>query len=741
MNAGGAPRVAAVALVSAATLAFEVLLVRVFSITQYHHFAYMAIGVAMFGIGASGTLVALRRPLERAAAGGCVGWALAGTALALIVCPALALRIRLDPTQLVWESGQWPRLLAVYLLLALPFACGSLVVLLALAAEPGRTGRIYGASLLGSGIGAAFGAFVLVRPPWPLHVTPYKELPQVEAYPGARRVAEHFGPLGWVVAARAPAFRWAPGLSLGYRGAVPRQTALFVDGALAGAATDSLGGVPELLDWLPAAVPYALGRRERVLVIGAGGSLDVELALAHGARRVTALELNPDLARLGAAALRGDERAVWVVGDARSYVARTSERFDLVAIGPGGAFGGAVAGVHALGEDFLHTREAYAQSLRRLGGNGVLALTRWLTTPAREAVRVILTAAEALDRVQAGAAGRGLVVMHGWGTVTVLIKPSLFTAAELALLQAWTRGRQFDLDWYPGLTAPLEGLHQLGEPVLFRAAAAAVAGPAAAAWFAAEYPFWVAPAADARPYPHQFLRLRSLGRLLARPRGDWLPFAEWGSLALVATLGQGVVLALLLLALPAALARGPGRRPPARVVLYFAAIGLGYLAAELAAVQQLGLLLGHPVYAVAAALAAFLVGSGLGSVWSDRVRADRAWRAGAALLALLAAYAVSLLGVVHLAQGAPLLARVVVALLALGPPAFLMGLPFPLGLRALVGERTAVLAWAWAANGFASVIAAPLAALIALGAGSRVLFLFAAAAYGVAALAALRVRV
>ena len=208
----------------------------------------------------------------------------------------------------------------------------------------------------------------------------------------------------------------------------------------------------------------------------------------------------------------------------------------------------------------------------------------------------------------------------------------------------------------------------------------------------------------------------------------------------MATLGQGVVLALLLLALPAALARGPGRRPRARVVLYFAAIGLGYLAAEIAAVQQLGLLLGHPVYAVAAALAAFLVCSGLGSVWSDRVRADRAWRAGAALLALLAVYAAILLGVVHRAQGAPLPARVAVALLALGPPALLMGLPFPLGLRALVGERTAVLAWAWAANGFASVIAAPLAALIALGAGSRVLFLFAAAAYGVAALAALRVR-
>ena len=775
-------------------MAFEILLVRVFAIEYFHHFAYMAIGVAMLGFGASGTLWALAGRAGPDAAHRWFARAAVLAALSLVASPTLVHLIDLDPTQLPWDVGQWRRLAAVYVLLALPFGLGSLAVLLALTLERDRPGRIYGASFLGAGLGAALSlavlwiafparalalpavlaslgavaaarsvkpsataaagaalavtiaAFAFLRPLWQIAVTQYKGLPQVEAYPDARRVAERTSPLGWVVAVDAPAFRYAPGLSLVFRGDFPPQTALFVDGQIAGAAGhwDRGGSAVALLAWLPSAAPYALGNRRQVLVIGAGGGTEAWNALAHGARNVTAVELHPDLIELTQTLApprgRPGTRVEWVAGDARSYVARARERFDLVTLGPAGGFGAAAAGVHSLNEDFLHTVEAYEAYLARLSDRGVLAVTRWLTVPPRDIVRVILTAAEALRRSRPFPAGAapGLAVVRSWGTATVLVKPSGLTSVEIEALRRWATERRFDLDWHPGLRAPAPAaaFNVLDEPTLFLAAAAAAAGPERAARFAASYPFAVAPADDARPYPHHFLRTRSLGAFLRASRGSWLPFAEWGYIALLATLGQSVALAALLMVLPVAgRSRATRDRPTPALLGYFTAIGLGYLAAEIAAIQQLGLLLGHPVYAVAAVLAVFLVCSGAGSVWSDRVSAARGRIAAMGLAALLVIYGGLLLDLVHLLQPAHAVVRAGVVVLVLAPPAFLMGVPFPVGLRALAGPPAgdAGVAWAWAANGFASVVAAPLAALIALELGSAALFLVAAAAYAAAA--------
>ena len=761
----------------------------------------MAIGVAMLGVGASGTLVATLGAPRATRGEAWFAWAAILTAVSLVASPALVHVVPLDATRLAWDAGPWAALALVYVLLAVPFGLGALATLLALTIEPERSGRLYGASFAGAGLGAALAVAVLwvaspgralavpavvavvgavvaagngkgetgsvrlgshvsrvpflvsrwlpwlvvastllalVHPPWRLTITPYKGLPQVEAYPNARRVAEATSPVGWVVAVDAPAFRFAPGLSLGYSGPFPRQTALFVDGELAGAATwwDETPGAGDLLDWLPTALPYAAGAPAEVLVVGAGGGLEVANALQHGAGRVTAVELSADLVHLArathvAADSGAAARVRWVVGDARGYLERTSARFDLITIGPGGAPGAAAGGVHALDQNFLHTVDAYTAYLGRLSDEGVLAVTRWLTVPPREPVRVILTAAAALRRGRPAALGRGLVVARSWGTATVLAKPAGFDDAEISALRRWATARGFDLDWYPGGTGPGATFHVLDQPTLFEAARAAVTSPAAAAAFAAAYPFDVAPVDDRRPYPQHFLRPTALGAFLAAGRGSWLPFAEWGYVALLATLAQSLVLGGLLLLLP--LVRR-GRAPPSRLVIaYFACLGLGYLAAEIAVIQQLELLLGHPVYAVAAALAAFLVCSGAGAWWSDRLNAARSRPVAVTTVVLLGIGAVSLLAVVQALQGAPLAVRVAVAAVVLAPLATLMGMPFPLGLRALKSGEPAPVAWVWAANGFASVVAAPLAALVALEAGSPVLLLGAAACYGGAA--------
>jgi MFS family permease len=156
------------------------------------------------------------------------------------------------------------------------------------------------------------------------------------------------------------------------------------------------------------------------------------------------------------------------------------------------------------------------------------------------------------------------------------------------------------------------------------------------------------------------------------------------------------------------------------------------MAVEIAAIPPLSLVLGHPVYAVAAVLATLLVCSGVGSMWSDRFNPNRRRRVGIILAVMLAAGAVCLWPLAHALETAPLPLRLGGVLVALVPLGLLMGMPFPLGLRSLAPGAGGI-AWAWASNGFASVVAAPLGALVAIEAGTNTLLFLAAAAYALGA--------
>jgi hypothetical protein len=264
----------------------------------------------------------------------------------------------------------------------------------------------------------------------------------------------------------------------------------------------------------------------------------------------------------------------------------------------------------------------------------------------------------------------------------------------------------------------------------------------------------VRPATDDRPYFFHFYRWRALPLMLRTFRQSWIPFSEWGYLILVATLAQATLLGILLIVSPLSLLHrrippvdSPVSRPRSRgtvrlrVLLYFLALGLGYLFVEMALIQRLVFFLADPIYAVAVVLADLLFVSGLGSAF-----AARQLRKGisATRLASLAAIVVAVTGTVY-ALGLhtiltpllswPLSARMALAFTVILPFAA-MGMPFPLVLRQLGQTRAELLPWAWAINGCASVVAGPLATLLALGAGLPIVLLVASACYAVAALLA-----
>lgn len=735
---------AAVGAITAAMLALEVLLLRAFAIQYFHHVAWAVIAIAMLGGGASGTLLLVARDATRGRERPLFAWAAGTFAVLLAAAPWLALRLPFEPAELAWRAGAWGTLLGLYVVLALPFAAGTAAVILAMQAEPARTPALYGANLAGSGAGALLGVLLFFLPaPWTLRVTPFKALPQVEAHPGAVRLAERWSPLGWLVAVETPAFHHAPGLSLGFRGAVPPQVAIFVDGEMVGAATrwraDPAGAA--FVRHLPSAIAWQLEGRRRVLVLGAGPGLEVLAALAHGADRVVAVELDRRMIALSGSLLDArsdvyrDPRVEVVIGDARSFAARSREQFDLVVVAPGDPFGATAAGVHALAEDYLTTVGALRAYLRLLAPGGVLSVTRWVRTPPRDNVRMILTAGAALRAAGDTAPGAHLAFFRNWAAGTLLVRPAGFTTGEAAHLRAAAATRLLDTDWL-GAPPPVgqADVNLLERPVYREAAAAVAAGPVSAGAFAASYAFDVRPATDDRPYFSHFLRLGLLSRLVTLGAPSWLPFAEWGYVAVLATLLLGAPAAVVML-LPAALAvRRSTDIPLARIAAYFGAIGLGYLLVEMAFIQTLQRLLGHPVYAVSAALAAFLVCSGAGSWWSARLAPS--WKPAGVVALIVAAELALAPAVVNGAQGLALPSRLLLALVLMAPLAAAMGAPFPTGARLLVGARPGALAWAWAANGFASVIASSLAMLLAIEFGWRWVLLGGGACYAGAALAA-----
>ena len=624
----------------------------------------------------------------------------------------------------------------IFLLDALPLADALRVVGVVGAASGGivllwgRARRLArGCALLAVAAGLALPAALpdhWLRP----HPSPYKGLSLALTAPDAGIVAERHGPLGWLAAVESPTvpFRHAPGLSLLAPAGPPEQIGLFTDGGALSAITPADADL-RYLEAETAALPYHLVDRPRALVLGAGGGAEVLRALHHGARAVDAVELNPDVLAvvremLGAPGAAWEGKRVRThLADARSFAARSSEEWDLIQIALVDSFSAAAAGVHALDESLLYTVEAFETFLERLAPEGVLAVTRWLKLPPRDSLKLLWTARQALEARGVSDPASRLAMIRGWKTTTLVVGARPFGAGAIAGLRAFATDYAFDLVWHPGLAEADANRHnRLAEPEFYRAAAA-ILGPEPEE-FATRYKFALRPATDDRPFFFHSLKWATLPELLALRAQGGLPLVEWGFVILAATLVQGAIAAVVLILLPllALRARHAADAPtPARwrVVLFFASLGLAFLFIEIAFMQRFAVFLGHPLYAIAVVLAGLLLFAGLGAGATEWLaRAARRWPpitlAAAGIVVVGGAYLGLLPYVFEAAQGWPTSARIAVALALLGPIGFLLGMPFPLGLKALGERAPALVPWAWGINACASVVSASLATFIAL---------------------------
>lgn len=785
-----------VAILSAGVLAYEVLLTRLLSIVQWHHFAYMIISLALLGFGASGTFLTFagRRLTARFARVFAVNASL--FALSSVGCFLIVQSLPLNLLEITWGADQLLWLGLSYVLLMLPFFFAANCIALTFMRFPEVLASTYASDLGGAAIGcgavlwmlhaaapgavlapvAAAGALaaivtgvqgrsarwsasigVLVVAGYLLHGSPlelryseYKGLAQTERVSGATVVTSLASPLGVLTVVENPKvpFRHAPGLSIAAPAAIPEQVAIYTDADSATMLTRYDGDRDTIayMDRMSSALPYHLAGVESVLVLGAGAGSDVLQALYHGAERVTAVELNAQLVsfvRDEYAEFSGniyrDSRVDVRIAEARDFVTRDTRRYDLIQMTGLDAFGASASGLRALNENYLYTVEALQAYLDRLAPDGLIAITRWVDLPPRDALKLFATAVTALQARGVDDAGLRLAWVRSWNSITLVIKNGAFTREQIDAVRGFAEDRRFDVAYYPGMSREEANRYNVLASPQFFDAAIALLGPERER-FLSGYKFRISPSSDDRPFHFHFFKWRHFPEMLAlRARGG-MGLLELGYIVLIAALVQAALVGVVLIVLPLLWMRRDAATSASStwsrsmLVGYFLFIGLAFLFIEIAFIQVFVRFLGHPVYSVTIVLASFLlfaaVGSGLAELFRDAV-SDRSKLLGATgvIVVTCIAYVVLLPGVLTYFAGVSGVGRAVVVIALVAPLAVPMGMPFPLGMRSLRGAAADFVPWAWAINGCASVVSAVLAVVLAMHLGFTAVVLIAAALY------------
>ncbi|MEZ5353775.1 MAG: hypothetical protein R2762_14140 [Bryobacteraceae bacterium] len=756
-----------VAFTTLATLIVELALTRIFSVVFYYHLAFLAISIALFGLGAGGVFSYLVADWR----GGLYN-KLGILALADAAAVVLALGFLLTRTGDLSNAT----LAAVYLASALPFFFSGAVISLAIGETIDRVDRVYFFDL----IGAAAGCLLLI----PLLNSlngPNTVITAAVLFSVAGAIWFELGKSlrGRIIAVlvglalvglvaynaknRVIDIRYAKGQQLGAETFVKWNSysrialapergsdrmAIYIDAdASTGVANFDTSAWTEedrrkLLVQGPG-LAYAMRPGAKALIIGPGGGWDVTRALASGSKDITGVEINaiiadtimrerfPNLSRN--LYLRPDVHIF--VEDGRSFVRRSTEKYQVLQATLVDTWASTAAGAFALSENNLYTTDAFEDYLEHLTDDGLMAFTRWGFDPPRESLRLVTLAIDALERMGETEVWRHIVVarenvqlIDAWGaTDTVLISRKPFSDQDTAHAREVLREGGMKAVYLPGDGQDSSPFAKL---LLSKDRSTFLDG----------YPYDVSAVSDNRPFFFYTVQPRDLWQFFTATKKDSADYKINRAVPLLfglvgVTLGaMAVMLALPPLLLGSRLPREPGLR---LFLLLFVCIGTGYILIQVALIQKFVLFLGHPTRALWVIIFSMLVSSGAGSFYSRRFAGSGGGELGRVLIAVAALVAVLAFAVTPLtgwAVGWPLAARVITTIVLIAPVGFAMGMPFPTALGMLESRHPASVRWAWSINAAASVLGSALAIFFALYLGLRATLLLGGLLYVLALL-------
>jgi hypothetical protein len=775
-------------LVTLSSLMLEVLMTRIFSVTMWYHFAFMAISIAMFGMTVGAVVVYLlpgHFTPERAKG------QLAQHALLFSLWAVLSflvhVNVRFAP-EISWAG--LASLALTFCALAMPFIWAGICVTIALTRFPSQVSRLYAADLAGAAAGSFLLSFLLGPLDGPTAVifvaftagvgalcfaldakagklrwlalitclllagiaainTAIAEPKDkwlairwvkgvwegdlaLEKWSSYSRVAihRHFvtEPLGWGLSDRAPR-----------RGPL-RQLYMDIDATASSVLTEFNGELDglEFLKYDITNIAHFIRPRAHVLIVGTGGGRDILSALVFSQKKITGVEINGDIIHAVNQAF-GDftghldrrPEVTFINDEARSYLTRTRECYDLIQLSLIDTWSATAAGAFVLSENALYTMEAWKIFLDRLAPGGVLSVSRWFTQNPVEMYRLTNLAARALQEQGVRDPGAHIMVVRhmlgkydrALGVGTLLMNRRPFTAGEVAAVSEICRRMGFELVSAPGAASDR--------------AFAALASPAGSAAFASAFPLNIAPPTDDSPFFFNMLRLKDAFNLRLWLHSDRLPINSRAVLILGALLAIVLLLVALCVAVPLAMtAKRASFRGTLAFFLYFAGIGAGFMMIEVAQMQRLCVFLGHPNYGLTVVLFSLLLACSLGSFLTQRIDPASVRGPGirimAALLLVLFVFGRFTPALMMVFRGAVTPVRIVVAVCLLFPPGILMGTAFPLGMRMVRPSRAGMTPWYWGINGAMSVFASVLAVAISLNWGISTSFWTGLACYAAA---------
>ena len=766
-------------LVSFSALAFEVLLTRVFSIGQWNHLSFMVISIALFGFGASGTYLSIvdirgnrRRtfPVSRLSLG-----ALPCLYTAAAILSFLSLNnIPLDYFRLPVEPVQSLYLLAIFLLLALPFFFAGIIIAIGYTMKPENAGLVYFASMAGSALGAIVpvpliallgeeklivgialvplfpAVFAALKPlsgkdsklqrPWiwrtaviagsfgilcfstflmtpagnfviRVKPSPFKSLSQVLQIPKTRIVERKTGIRGRIERVKTPYIRFAPGLSLKYTEALPSQHAVFSDGDNQIVLYDfKKKKDSQFASAMLSFAGYFLAQTPENVLLVMAGGGSAVACAVASGARH--IKIIEQNPDL-ANMLRQQYRLPVIIDNPRGVLAQTDGRYDIIHVEN---WGYSMPGAAALNQQHLFTLGALVDYWDHLTATGVVIISRKLLLPPSDSLRLWGTAYKALKKNDIERPEAHLALLRNFDTFTLLISKSQI---DIERLLEFCDQNNFDPVFLEGMQPILANrFNKFDEPYHFqrisRLAAALRSGRQD--HFFRMYPLDIAPQSDRRPFPGRFLKWAKVKTLYKSLGSRFYVLLFSGEIVISVIFIEAIIVTICLLIIPLVLITGRIQRPNVSQAVYFLGVGAGFMFVELYFIKSFILIMGDPIISFTVVVSAILIFTSLGGLWVHNKRRQDIRFAMMALIGMLTLTVVGfeLLSARILKVSASL--RYIISILFLFPVGFLMGLPFPLGMQQ-IPDSPVQRAYAWSVNSCASVLSSIIAAQIAVSFG------------------------
>lgn len=750
-----------VCLVGMSGIILEIGLTRIFSISLWHHFAFLSISIALFGIGVSGVfLTAYPRVLEKNfyKALFFFTWLIS---IFNIVAFLIFTRINLDVRNL-GNSLNLGKFIIFYLFLALPFFFAGCVMSSIIRKKSEMVQKLYCWDMTGAGVGCLFVFFligvvggqgivvlssilsglagliisVMLKDKIPRHykilsgvgillfillfffagkifpipLPPDKALNYYTKIKGAKIVYSHWNSFSRVDAFEPiPRYTW--GLSPNFTGQMPPQIGITIDGDGFTSIVKFDGDIEkvEFPLYTLGSIVHGLNGKGDALIIGAGGGIDVLSSHKYGANEIDAVEINPDIVYLATRKFRKYSGNLFelpgirmITAEGRNYIKRKKKRYGLVYLPLVDSWAATYSGAYSLSENYLYTTEAFYDYLDHVSNGGYISISRWEYIPQKpyQTYRLCSLAMAASKRDLR----RSVVVTSHEKLYNFIWKNGEFTDKEIMFIKDFCRRGGFKINYLPGME---NDFTVLLDPLKTKA-------------FQESSYLDISAVTDDRPFFYLTDRWRNFFRYLANTIRKKTHFPVVFTIFLVILI-LSIVFSIIFIILPLKLKRiGKFKKSSLLFLVYFSLLGLAFMFIEITMMTKLILFLGHPVYSLSVVLFSLLVFTGIGSYLSSFFHCS-----GRKILF----FDISILCIIglmyflfldHILINALVLSPTIRALLTviiLAPLGICLGMPFPMGLKLLGETNSTLIPWAWGANGCASVLGSVLSLVLAQAVG------------------------